>query len=187
MKILIIGFIVLFGWSAFSTHLYVCKIKGLCDEPNRAPISATIVKSANTVNTVISSNEAKSIDSVSEVITERQKIIPEKLMVYFEFDKYDFKSEIVTVNYLNDSKKYLDQNLQSKLNITGYTDAVGTDEYNMDLGYRRAKSVQNYFMNKGIPAEKFIIASKGEKEPAGDNNTTSGRAKNRRTSISIKN
>jgi hypothetical protein len=33
MKILIIGFLAFFGWSALSTHLYVCKIKGLCDEP----------------------------------------------------------------------------------------------------------------------------------------------------------
>jgi outer membrane protein OmpA-like peptidoglycan-associated protein len=81
----------------------------------------------------------------------------------------------------------LDQNAQSRLNITGHTDARGTDQYNQDLGYRRAQSVQRYFESKGIPASKIVIESRGEKEPANDNNTDSGRANNRRTVLTIKN
>lgn len=80
----------------------------------------------------------------------------------------------------------MDQNLQSRLSITGYTDALGSDEYNLALGYRRAQSLQNYFERKGIPANKIIIDSKGEKQPADDNNTKEGRAKNRRSEITLK-
>ena len=38
MKILIIGFLVFSGWAALSTYIYVCKIKGLCDEPKTMQI-----------------------------------------------------------------------------------------------------------------------------------------------------
>jgi outer membrane protein OmpA-like peptidoglycan-associated protein len=46
--------------------------------------------------------------------------------------------------------------------------------------------MQHYFESKGILANKIIIESMGEKEPAGNNNTTSGRANNRRAVITIK-
>ena len=44
MKILIIGFLAFFGWSALSTHIYVCKIKGLCNEPVRLKIAMSTIK-----------------------------------------------------------------------------------------------------------------------------------------------
>src|SRR5674476_1389205 len=111
MKILLLGFLALFGWSAFSTHFFVCKIKGLCGEP----------------------------------LTTQPGKVREKMIIYFDFDKSEFKSDANTEKYYSESKAYLDKNLQSRLSITGYTDAVGSDEYNLALGYRRAQSLQNYF------------------------------------------
>jgi len=178
MKILIIGFLVLFGWSALSTHIYVCDIKGLCNDPETVRNSTVNVKTANIANTA---------DTISNALTVKQAVLPENLLIYFAFDKSEFSSEAVTDKYLNESKEYLDQNVQARLSITGHTDAVGSDEYNQALGSRRAQSVQHYFESKGIPVLKITIGSKGEKEPIGDNNTIAGRAKNRRTSISIKN
>jgi len=74
----------------------------------------------------------------------------------------------------------------ARISITGHTDAVGTDEYNQALGTRRAESSQTYFIEKGIPRDKIISESRGEKEPADNNNTTEGRANNRRTLTVIK-
>jgi OOP family OmpA-OmpF porin len=68
----------------------------------------------------------------------------------------------------------------------GHTDFIGTDEYNMKLGLVRAKIVQKYLEEKGIPANKIIPGSKGEEQPIADHITSAGRAKNRRTEISIK-
>ena len=75
--------------------------------------------------------------------------------------------------------------MKARLSITGHTDAIGSEEYNLALGFRRAQSVQSYFENKGIPANRIIVESSGEKEPADNNNTTTGRANNRRTVITI--
>ena len=174
MKILIIGFLALFGWSALSTHFYVCRIKGFCHEP------------ATAVSNVVKPEIAIPHDSLSKPVVVEQEAVPESMLIYFAFDKSEFNSGTISDRYLNESNKYLDQNLQAKLSITGHTDAIGSDEYNQALGLRRAQSVQLYFESKGIPANRIIVESRGKKEPADNNSTTAGRANNRRTVITIK-
>jgi outer membrane protein OmpA-like peptidoglycan-associated protein len=174
MKTLLFGFLVLIGWSVLSTHIYVCNIKGLCNGPVTVQINA------------ISHKDTVAADSLNKPLLMKQAIIPKDLITYFAFDKYEFNSDIKTSKYFDESNGYLVKNAQARLNITGYTDAVGSDEYNQALGYKRAQSLQYYFESKGIPANKIQIESKGEKEPADDNNTPAGRANNRRTVITIK-
>jgi OOP family OmpA-OmpF porin len=99
-----------------------------------------------------------------------QVVVPENLIVHFAFDKSEFSPDPQTVRYFDESNTYLNQNSQAKLSITGHTDAIGSDEYNQALGYRRAQSTQHYFESKGIPANKIIMESKGEKEPVDVNN-----------------
>ena len=174
MKILIIGFLTFLGWSAISTHFYVCNIKGLCGEPITKQI------------TVVSRKEVIAVDTSAKAVAHQQTVIPENLVTYFAFDKSEFNADAKTDKYFNESNAFLDQNPQARLSITGYTDAVGSDEYNQALGYRRAQSMQHYFESKSLPANKIIIESKGEKEPADNNSTPAGRANNRRTVITIK-
>ena len=174
MKILIIGFLVFSSWVALSTYIYVCKIKGLCGEPTTLQVDT------------VSQKDVIAYDSVPQPVVQEQAVIPDNLVVYFAFDKSDFTPDAGTNKYFDESNKYLNQNLQARLSITGHTDAIGSNEYNQALGYRRAQSMQHYFESNGIPANKIIIESKGEKEPADDNNTTEGRANNRRTIITIK-
>ena len=170
MKILIIGFLAFFGWSAIATHIYVCNIRGLCNEP---------------VTIQISHKDVIAADTMSKPPVQKPAVIPENLVTYFAFDKSEFTSDALTGKYFDKSNAYLVQDLQARLSITGYADAIGSDEYNQALGYRRAQSMQHYFETKGMPANRIIIASKGEKEPADNNNTAAGRANNRRTVITI--
>jgi OOP family OmpA-OmpF porin len=92
----------------------------------------------------------------------------------------------MTDRYIVLSNAFLDQNTLSGIIITGHTDAVGTDEYNQSLGYRRAESIQHYFTGKGIPSNRIIIESKGEQDSVDNNITETGRANNRRTVTTIK-
>jgi len=174
MKILIIGFIAFLGWGALSVHLYVCKIKGLCDEPKTTQID------------VANHKDVVADDTIRTPATPVLVTLPENLVICFAFDKSEFKPDDMTDRYIVESNAFLNQNTLSSLIITGHTDAIGTDEYNQSLGYRRAQSLQNYFESKGMPANKIIIESKGEKEPAYDNRTSAGRANNRRTVVTIK-
>jgi len=174
MKILIIGFLAFCSWSSYATYLYVCKIKGMCDGPATMQTSATNIK-----NNVVES-------SIQKPLVQQQIAAPKDMITYFEFDKSDFNPNPETEKYLDKTNAFLDQNTEARLSITGYTDAIGTEEYNMALGYRRAQRMQQYFEGKGILADKIIIESKGKKEPADNNNTSEGRANNRRTVITLK-
>jgi outer membrane protein OmpA-like peptidoglycan-associated protein len=175
MKILLFGFLAFLTWSALSTYIYVCKIKGLCNEP--------ITKQPDAV----SQKETVANDTFRMPLVQVEAAaIPKDLMIYFAFDKSEFNSDTAADRYFDESNAYLGQNAQARLNITGYTDAIGSLEYNQALGYRRAQRVKQYFESRGIPANTIIIESRGEKEPADDNNTPEGRANNRRTSITIK-
>jgi outer membrane protein OmpA-like peptidoglycan-associated protein len=174
MKILLIGFLAFSSWAALSTYIYVCKIKGLCHEPKTMQVDA-----ANHKDVIVG-------DTLIKPVVQEQAVIPENLIIYFAFDKYEFNPDAETDKYFNEANAYLNQNTQTRLSITGHTDAIGSDEYNQTLGYRRAQSIQHYFESKGMPVNKIIIESKGEKEPADNNYTTTGRVKNRRTVITIK-
>ena len=171
MRILIIGFLAFSIWSAISTYIYVCKIKGLCDEPIAMQMNAANV------------NEAVVNDAPSKPLPKKLNVVPENMVIYFAFDKSEFKSNSKTDKYYNESNAFLDQNPEAKLSITGHTDAIGTDKYNWALGYRRAQIVQQYYLGKGMPANRIVIESEGEKEPADENSSISGRANNRRSVI----
>lgn len=175
MKILLIGLLVLICWSAPSTYIYVCKIKGLCNETKTVQIGS------------VNPEKVIAVDTLAKPLVPEKAPIPENLSTYFAFDKSDFKPDAVTARYFDESNAFLGKNSNARLFITGHTDAIGSDEYNQALGYRRAQTMQQYFAARGMPAGKIIIESKGKKEPADKNNTTTGRAKNRRTVITIKN
>jgi outer membrane protein OmpA-like peptidoglycan-associated protein len=69
------------------------------------------------------------------------------------------------------------------ITITGYTDSIGTDAYNMKLGMARAMSVRNYLASKGVDASRMTADSKGEADPIAPNSTAEGRQQNRRVVI----
>jgi OOP family OmpA-OmpF porin len=68
--------------------------------------------------------------------------------------------------------------------VVGHTDSIGSDDYNMKLGHRRAEAVKAYLVSQGI-RQPIQVSSRGEKEPIADNRTASGRAKNRRVVIEV--
>jgi outer membrane protein OmpA-like peptidoglycan-associated protein len=71
------------------------------------------------------------------------------------------------------------------IKVAGHTDSVGSDAYNQKLSERRARSVMNYLIDRGVPAGKLSIEGFGESKPLGDNATEAGRAKNRRVELTV--
>ena len=67
--------------------------------------------------------------------------------------------------------------------VRGHTDGVGSEESNADLSQRRAESVRDYLVSKGISAAKLTAVGKGEAEPMASNDTADGRAENRRVAL----
>ena len=69
--------------------------------------------------------------------------------------------------------------------IEGYTDNVGSDDANQLLSERRAESVRSYLTAKGIGAARLSAAGKGEMQPVADNESVTGRERNRRVEVII--
>jgi outer membrane protein OmpA-like peptidoglycan-associated protein len=168
MRIHIAGFVLFVIWCFISAWLYNDKILPGMKKP--APIQ-TIPKTLT--------NEADSLMKL-------KASMPGNLLIYFDFDKSNFKSDLQTDNSITTLKAWIGKYQGSMLNVTGHTDSVGTIEYNYNLGLKRAEVVEKYLENKGINTSSMIIESKGKTQPAADNITDAGRAKNRRTEISIK-
>ena len=77
------------------------------------------------------------------------------------------------------------QDTESKIVVNGYTDSQGTAAYNQDLSQRRAQSVRDYLVTKGIASDRITAVGYGLKDPIADNATPEGRANNRRVEIVV--
>jgi outer membrane protein OmpA-like peptidoglycan-associated protein len=168
MRIIITGIVLLAIWCFISAWLYNDKLLPAMKKPVIIqPIPETLT------------HEADSLMRLNASLSKH-------LMIYFDFDKSKFKADSQPDNVIAPFKEWLDKYPKSKLLVTGHTDLVGADDYNYNLGLKRAQVVGKYLENKGIDAGRMIIGSKGETEPIADYITPEGRAKNRRTELSIK-
>ena len=108
-----------------------------------------------------------------------------KLKVNFDFDKSDIKSQYH--QELADFAAYMKQYPGTAVEISGHTDAKGTDEYNQKLSQRRANSVREYLVKKfGMDAKLLTAIGYGESKPVATNDTDAGRAENRRIEAALK-
>ena len=78
-------------------------------------------------------------------------------------------------------------NPQVTIAITGYTDSLGTAEYNMDLSVKRAEGVKTFLVSTGVNVNRMATQGKGATEQIADNTTHEGREKNRRVVIAVVN
>ena len=98
--------------------------------------------------------------------------------VKFAFDKSDLLPESYPV--LDQGVKLLKDHPEVKVEIEGYTDWIGTAEYNQTLSEERAQTVKKYLVSKGIAESRLTTIGYGKGNPVASNETEEGRAMNRR-------
>ena len=86
---------------------------------------------------------------------------------------------------LNTLLELLQKNKNIVIEISGHTDNVGSQEYNLELSKKRANSVKTYLEEMGIEAIRLKSKGFGQTKPIAGNETEEGRAKNRRTEFKI--
>ncbi len=101
-----------------------------------------------------------------------------KLDINFKYDsaKVDVASQKLVQEYADFLNKYT--NYSTK--IVGHTDSAGSKAYNQKLSQKRATSVRDMLVEKGVDATRVSAVGKGELDPVADNSTAEGRAQNRR-------
>ena len=103
--------------------------------------------------------------------------------IFFDFDSYNLtstsKAELNRVLHLLNTNKTL------RVEISGYTDNVGTEKYNLELSEKRAEAVYNYLVKNGADKTKLGFRGYGASNFLNSNNTEEERAKNRRIEFKV--
>lgn len=112
-----------------------------------------------------------------------QIILDEESNVRFEYNKSDLTSEAKA--NLNKLIPIFNEYPNTDILIVGYTDGVGSQEYNLPLSEKRAASVVTYLKSQGIASHRLTSIGMGKEEPRATNETQEGRAQNRRVEFAI--
>ncbi len=126
---------------------------------------------------------------IVEVVVVQEVVVVEETIVvrdvHFEFNSAKLtatdkeKLNVIAARLKKDAAN-------AQLKVTGYTDSVGSEAYNLKLSKERAQAVVNYLIDSGVPRSQFVsVAGGGESNPVASNQTPEGRAQNRRTVIQI--
>lgn len=101
--------------------------------------------------------------------------------VEFDTDQAIIKTQYFSM--LNELSDYLITHPELKLLVAGHTDAEGNAHYNMMLGQNRSQAILYYLTVRGVDASRISMLSYGEIMPKTDNETMSGKARNRRAEL----
>lgn len=101
--------------------------------------------------------------------------------VNFDFDKSNLKP--LATDTLDRVAAELRGQPETRYEVAGFTDSVGSDGYNQGLSERRADSVRNYLIDRGVSAEQLTANGYSESSPIASNTNADGRAQNRRVEV----
>ena len=104
--------------------------------------------------------------------------------IYFDFDKSDIRPDAVQV--LQANANWFRSNPNFLILIEGHCDERGTNDYNLALGERRARSTMNYLIAQGVESRRMTVVSYGEERPICTEKTEACWQKNRRAAFLVK-
>jgi OmpA-OmpF porin, OOP family len=148
-------------------------------DPNDCPCEINIIQT-DTLKTIpkpdlnVPENEITKLKQGNSVILKN---------VNFEFDKYELLPSSDTI--LMTLKKFLIDNPDIRLMISGHTDDVGSDDYNLKLSINRAKSVYYWLIDKGIDTARLEFTGYGKSHPLHRDSDEKFRALNRRVEVKV--
>ena len=126
---------------------------------------------------------------IQQVEVQRQQAENELKLIVNDKILFDINSSVLRTRALptlNQIADVLNRYPDAKVIVTGYTDSTGTEEYNLKLSRRRAESVKNYLISRGVDPARITAVGLGESDPIDTNQTAEGRQRNRRVEFFVK-
>ncbi len=112
-------------------------------------------------------------------LTSNQPVVLQGIKFQLSSAELNSESENALQNIFNS----LNENSNLKIEIRGYTDSIGDSNFNLTLSEKRAESVKNWLIEKGISPNRIFTKGFGESNPIGENDTAQGQEQNRRIEI----
>ncbi|MBZ7987358.1 OmpA family protein [Campylobacter canadensis] len=124
------------------------------------------------------------VDVKEDVDSKIQRINSSLARIYFDFDKYDIRSDMYSAvssnaNILKDDAK------EFNVLVEGNCDEWGSEEYNQALGLKRAKAVKDALESQGVYGSRIVLKSNGENNPVCTDKTKACDAQNRRAELKV--
>jgi peptidoglycan-associated lipoprotein len=135
-----------------------------------------------TVTDTVTDN-AKNEAQASATLLVQRKVALEFEDIHFDFDRFNLRPDALKI--IDMWIASLQANPAVQVTIEGHCDSIGTQQYNLALGDRRANSARDYLISRGIAAGRIRTVSYGEDRPIDTNDTAAGRARNRRAHLVI--
>jgi len=127
---------------------------------------------------VLAANEAASVQRTQDVLA-----VTFKSDVLFDFNSSSLKPG--AMSEIDRVAQVLNRYLETRITVEGHTDAIGSLQYNQQLSERRANSVKDALVSRGVSPARIDTVGYGETRPIASNDTESGRQLNRRVTILI--
>ena len=176
--------------------LLVVLLAGCATDKKQSPNSETtpIVPSTQSETipqqTPATSPETKTMEEIEPtaeqilvVAREESELRANLEKVYFKFDSYALTAK--AEEKLLQMAQSMKNNQQLSIQISGYTDEQGTEEYNLNLGKMRAQAVKDFLVAQGVNPQMLSTISYGEKNPATKGSTPKAWTQNRRVEFKI--
>lgn len=102
----------------------------------------------------------------------------------FEFDSAELDAQ--SKRALDATVDVIKSHSEVQMDIVGYTDSKGSEEYNQGLSVRRAQAAKDYLVSQGVSASQLNVVGRGESSPVASNDSDDGRARNRRVELVVR-
>lgn len=114
-----------------------------------------------------------------------QRLRESNITLYFDTNAENILLDADQEQYFDDLKYLLSRNSEVQALVTGHTDDEGSSSGNRRLSRKRAETVRDFMVDRGILLDQIVTKGMGPDEPIANNNTEEGRAQNRRVEITI--
>jgi peptidoglycan-associated lipoprotein len=151
------------------------------DAPNTTFTAPQQEGPANVAVTV--TDNAKNEAQATASLLVQRRVVLEFEDIHFDFDRFNLRPDALKI--LDEAVARLQANPNINVTIEGHCDSIGTQQYNLALGERRANSARDYLISRGIAASRLRTVSYGEDRPIDTNETAAGRARNRRAHLAV--
>ncbi len=132
---------------------------------------------------------AAEMERIQQVEVQRQQaenelklIVNDKIL--FDVDSATLRTSALST--LNQIADVLGRYPDARVIVTGYTDSTGSEQHNLELSRRRAETVRDYLVSRGVDPARITAVGLGESDPIDTNQTAEGRQRNRRVEFNVK-
>ncbi len=181
-RLSLLFFLLLIIWIIIASYLYVCKIRGHCDNKNQ--VALTEMADSLKAEQVTAEQDITSVEDSAALALDYLREAGTKIY-YFEFASAELSIISEDNKYFSALRLYLDNNPDISVIIVGHACNRGSYAANDKFATLRAEAVRDYCIENGINKGQIKTVSKSDTEPAASNDTEEGRKLNRRAEIII--